>query len=537
MAEAALPSASRTLSPSALAARLARLRGWRRFLVLVFAGAAATLALPPVYAWPVLLVAVPVLIWTLDGTTTSAGAFWVGWSFGFGYFVAGLYWIGFALAVDLERFFWAIPLAVTGLQGFLAIFIGLATLVSRLIGGRGLGRLLVFAALWAMAEWLRGHVLTGFPWNLVGYTWVGWLPVLQSVSWLGIYGLSLLTMLLAALPAAFADTGEPRHRLIAGGLLAAGVVLFAGLWLHGAARLADAPSDSVPGVVLRLVQPNIAQAEKWDLDLRDAHIRLQMDLSLDDTAGRATHVIWPETAVAYFLEPAPGLRRVLGDLVPPGGHVLLGAPRTNGVEGEARRYWNSLYALDRDGTVAAVYDKFHLVPFGEYVPWRDLLPIDKITPGTVDYTPGPGPRTVSLPGLPPFSPLICYEAIFPGAVTTDGGPSPRWLLNVTNDAWYGITAGPHQHFAIARTRGVEEGLPLVRVATTGISGVVDAYGRVTARLELGERGAVDAELPQAPDLRTAYARWGDGPFWGLAVALLVVGLALSHRPAMRSARR
>jgi apolipoprotein N-acyltransferase len=498
----------------AVADRLAALTGWRRLAAAIAMGAVASLAMPPVSAAPILLPAFVAFLWMFDGIATARGAFAAGWAFGFGYFVFGLYWIAFALAVDLASFFWMIPFAAAGLPAFLGLFTGAATWALAKLRMRGARRALAFALLWALAEWLRGHVLTGFPWNLLGYAWFDWTPVLQGISVFGIYGLSLLTVLAAALPAAAVD----RHRAAWSrpGLLASAAALLAlaTVGAGGALRLAQAETGSVPGVTLRLVQPDIAQADKWVADLWVDHFRLHLALSSAPGAEGVTHVIWPETAVPYRLAQDRTARRAIGQVAPPGGLVLTGAPRTL-PPGEPQRYWNSLFAVTPEGDVAGTYDKAHLVPFGEYVPLRGILPIDRVVPGREDYSAGPGPRTLDLPGLPPVGPLICYEAIFPGAVTDprEGARRPEWLLNVTNDAWYGETAGPHQHFAIAAARAVEEGMPLVRAATTGISGVVDSYGRVVARLGLGERGVVDSPLPQALENATLYARVGDLFFW------------------------
>ena len=493
---------------------LASLSGWRRVGMAVALGATASLAMPPVSLAPILLPAFVALLWLFDGTGTPRAAFVVGWAFGFGYFVFGLYWIAFALTVDLARFFWMIPFAAAGLPAFLALFTGLVTWVLAKLPVAGLRQALAFALLWAMAEWLRGHILTGFPWNLVGYAWFDWTAVLQSTSVFGIYGLSLVTVLAAALPAAAID--RRRGCWNRSGLIASGAALLtlSVIAAGGAIRLGAANGDTVPGVLLRLVQPNIAQSEKWVPDLWIDHFRLHLALSASPGAESVTHIVWPETAVPYRLAQDAAARQAIAQVAPPGGLVLTGAPRTRPPD-EPQEYWNSLFVIDETGGIAGTYDKAHLVPFGEYVPLRDILPIERVVPGRGDYSAGPGPRTLDLPGLPLVGPLICYEAIFPGAVVDprDGADRPAWLLNITNDAWYGETAGPHQHFAIAATRAVEEGLPVVRVATTGVSGVVDAYGRVTAVLGLGERGVIDAPLPRAVAEPTVYARLGDMLFW------------------------
>lgn len=273
----------------------------------------------------------------------------------------------------------------------------------------------------------------------------------------------------------------------------------------------------VPGVRLRLVQANIDQRLKWQESERVNTLRKYLALSSQPGAGPITHVVWPETALPYFLSTEPELLRVLAQVVPPGGLLLTGAVRADPPGTVPVQVWNSVHAIDDRGQVVATHDKFHLVPFGEYVPLRGILPIDKITPGASDFSAGPGPGTLVLPGLPPVSPLVCYEAIFPGAVTARTGQRPQWLLNVTNDAWFGQSAGPHQHFASARLRAVEEGVPMVRVANTGISAVIDPYGRVLASLALGREGVLDAALPEALP-PTPFARFGNGILLALLAA-------------------
>lgn len=509
----------------------ADLTGWRRLAMAVALGAIASLAMPPAGAAPVLLFSVPSMLWLLDGARSRWAAFSVGWGFAFGFLLFSLYWIAFALTVDLPRFFWMIPFAAAGLPAFLAVFTGLATLGVHLLRLSGLAAALGFAVLWSVTEWLRGHVLTGFPWNLPGYAWVDWPAVLQSVSVVGIYGLTVLTAVLAALPAALVD--RRGRRWSPRGAMAFGVALalFVAMAGVGAWRLAQAEGGTVPGVVLRLVQPNIPQAQKWDTESRLENFLQHRALSVSAGPRPVTHVIWPETAVLYALTRDANARAAIAAVTPTGGLTLTGAPRF-APEGTEPRHWNSLLAIDSRGEVVAIYDKSHLVPFGEYVPFRDILPIDTVVPSRVDYSAGAGVRTLVLPGLPPVSPLICYEAIFPGSVvaeTRDDGERPSWLLNITNDAWYGQTAGPYQHFAIAQTRAVEEGMPLVRVASTGISGVVDPYGRVAARLGLDERGVLDVDLPAALAEATAYSRYGDLAFWMLACVFGTIAVMFAWR--------
>ncbi|MCH9020438.1 MAG: apolipoprotein N-acyltransferase, partial [Proteobacteria bacterium] len=290
---------------------------------------------------------------------------------------------------------------------------------------------------------------------------------------------------------------------------AAAAALLVAVWAGGSVRLAGAGDEAVEGVLLRLVQPNVGQHHKWKPELREALFARHLRLTASAGFERVTHVIWPETAVPFFLANEPARRRAVAAATPRGGALITGALRTTPEPTSPPKLWNSLHAIDDAGRVVATYDKFHLVPFGEYVPFRRWFPtIAKLTYGATDFSAGPGPQTLRVPGLPPFSPLICYEAIFAHQVV-DSADRPAFLLNLTNDAWFGISSGPYQHFAAARLRAVEQGLPLARAANTGISAVVDGYGRITARLGLGREGVIDAPLPEALGGLTPYARWGD----------------------------
>lgn len=482
---------------------LSQATGWRRWLAAFVLGVVAVAAHPPIHFLPALFIAFPALVWLLDGTDSRRSAFGIGWMFGAGYFAAGLYWVANAMLVDAARFAWLIPFAIAGLSLGLGLFTGAATLAARALWSPGLGRVLAFAVSWTFFEWVRGTVLTGFPWNPVGNIWVVVLPILQGASWLGVYGLSAITVFTASALALL--TGGGRRRIFSA-LSGCGALCL--LALLGGIRLAGAPVDSVPGVLLRIVQPNIAQKDKWLPGRRADNYAHHLKLSRIPENTNVTHVIWPETATPFSVTTDTVRRNLMRAAVPAGGHLITGSIRVERRSGQVTRIWNSLVAVDAGAGVAAVYDKHHLVPFGEYMPLRNFLPFDKITAGAIDFSAGPGPRTLRLSGLPAFSPLVCYEAIFPGRVV-DRADRPAWLLNITNDAWFGISAGPHQHFASARMRAVEEGLPLVRAANTGISGVVDPYGRIRARLGLDRVGAIDTPLPTVASDRTIFSRFGN----------------------------
>jgi apolipoprotein N-acyltransferase len=509
------------------AERLRALSGWRRVATCLLLGAISALALPPFHIVPLLVPAFVGLLWILEDTDgvpkRIRRGLWAGFWFGFGHFIVGVHWIAEPLLVDPERTAWLIPFALPGLAAGLAVFPALVcgTLVALPFRGASMARVFAFAALWMLAEFLRGVVFTGFPWNLMGYVWAGAPSMMQVTAVVGVLGLSALTVLAAAMPAILAADGLGRARRW--GLTAvATVALPLALWAGGQTRLAGAGTVLVPDVRLRIVQANIAQRDKWDQNLRTAHLERHLALSRTPAEMTPTHVIWPETAVPFLLANDVLARVRSAAAVPPGGALITGSVR-RAFHNDTQQLRNALLVIDAAADVQRVYDKSHLVPFGEYVPLRGVLPIDKIVPGQSDFVAGAGRRLLEIPGLPAVSPLICYEAIFSGRVTPHG-ERPGWLLNLTNDAWLGTFAGPQQHFAIASTRAIEEGLPMVRAANTGISAVVDPYGRVIARLGIGEQGILDSGLPAALS-PTPFARWGE--LFPLIMAALFLAFALA----------
>jgi apolipoprotein N-acyltransferase len=490
----------------AIGRRVTALTGMRRVGLAAAAGAATALAQPPV-SWPaILFLALPVLLWLLDGASGPRAAFGIGWVAGAGHFAGALFWIVEPFLVEPEVFGWMAPFALAGMAGGLALFWAIPFALARAWWPPGSWRVLVLAALWTLSEFARAYVLTGFPWGLVGYAWVE-TPVIQTVAVFGPHMLGLLTLIAALLPA-----------LRSWRALAVAAVLVATGWGFGAWRLAQpVPERPVP-LVVRLVQPDAAQALKWLPGAQQEFY--ERHLTMTRAAPRPDVTIWSETAVPFLLDRSPELLAQSAAAAAP-GTLVLGIQRSEtGPAGE--RWYNSLAVLNQDGTPAAIYDKHHLVPFGEYIPqarWvaRLGLPaLETLTRG--GFAAGSGPHLVKAAGLPPFLPLICYEAIFPQGLRAPEGRA-EWLVQVTNDAWFGATSGPQQHFAQARIRAVEQGLPLARAANTGISALVDPYGRVLARLDLGEMGFVDGELP-GPLPPTPYVRLGD------LVALIAVASVL-----------
>ncbi len=569
----------------AMAARAHRLaHGVRRAMpirsaaIAFGAGGLSVLAMAPFFVSPVLFLTLPVLVWLIDGAEAGhvfpaeegeavrsskprAGsanyksalkrAAAAGWLFGFGYFVFGMFWIGEAFLVEAEKFAWLLPAAVTLLPGGLALFFALAAALARLLWRPGASRVLVLATSIGLTEGLRGHVLTGLPWNTLGYALTFPLTLMQSAGLLGVYGLTVLAVIVFAAPmVVLVDAAQPDERSKsktrpwpagAGGAVA--LVVLAVLWAYGTWRLRGESGARIAGVNVRIVQPSVPQRDKWlpekQREIFDLHIALSRQAPSgvrDDLAG-ITHVVWPEAAMPFLPLDTPQALRAIGDLLPNGIYLISGALRVDRPEGRSsggaiprstneaaeppaqaaenrahpRRAFNSLMVFGPEGGLVAVYDKIHLVPFGEYLPLQSLLEsigLEQLTRIRGGFTEGRNPRPlIDVPGLPPLVGLVCYEAIFPGAVV-QGEPRPSLIVNVTNDGWFGNTTGPRQHFHMARVRAVEEGVPLIRAANNGISALVDPYGHSVAQIGLNVRGVADSRLPVAapPPL---YVWWGD----------------------------
>jgi apolipoprotein N-acyltransferase len=495
------------------------LQGWRRLLFAWTAGLLSALAFPPFEAFPLLLLGFAALALLIDGALQSPrplrAAAAAGWAFGFGQFLLGLHWIGYAFMVDPAAHLWQIPFVAVLMPGGLALFIAAACAVAAKFWRPGPSRLFVFAVCYTLAEWLRGHVLTGFPWNIPAYGWGASLAVLQSAALVGSYGLSLLTVLFgAALAELFAS--HPKWRVPA-----AMAGLFAALWLGGSVRLAVTPVPDVPGVRLRLVQPDVPQAEKYRRRYIVRNWRRLVELSA--TPGNPTLIVWPEAATPFLLDEQPLALEQITALTAGRQGLLTGALRREYLADEKVRPFNSFFVFGATGAIEGKYDKSHLVPFGEYLPFEETmgkLGLTKLTGIEGSFAAGGGPQTFALRGAGSFTPLICYEILFPGEVVPS--KRPDWLVNVTDDSWFGPWAGPRQHLLVAQVRAIEEGLPVARAANTGISAIIDPLGRITRHLDLGKMGVVDGALPAAI-APTPYSRLRDG----VLLLLLCTNVALT----------
>lgn len=505
-----------------------------RWTLALAAGLAAALAHPPFGILPGLL-GYALLLWLIDTADPQRplrSAFWRGWLAGVAYFGLGTWWVAEAFLVDIVHHGWMAPIAVALMAGGVALFWGLACLAYRWTGAAGVGRVLVFAGLFAACEWLRGHVLTGFPWNLPGETWKAGSEMSQGAALVGVYGLTWITLAISASAAVWRDGRGGR---IAVAVAAASLVGLAG-W--GALRLARPTPDSPNAPRLRIVQADIKQSAKYDpAEFRrivDAYVSLT---SRPYPGGRvADMVIWPEGAIPAaindYLAPGTWTRAAVEDAFEPGQILLVGAYRVEGTQADYL-YYNSLVAVRRTGEglePAGIYDKFRLVPFGEFLPfdkWMGRLGVKTLVHVGDGFTPGPPPRPLQPAGLPAFQPLICYEGLYPGytrAGARASGARPDFIVNVSNDAWFGATSGPLQHLNLSSYRAIEEGIPIIRATPTGVSTIIDARGASgPGALRLGDTGVIDATLPSLR-FDTLYRRFGDLPFLVMVLISGLVGL-------------
>ena len=494
-----------------LAAFFRARQGVARYAIAFGLGALLTLTMPPIGFFPLALISICGFIWMAQGAPNMWRALWLGWAYGAGFFITGLYWVSVALFVDIASFGWVLPLSLIVGPAVLALYTyALIPVIAHRFRHDAVLHALVFATAWAAIEWLRGHLFTGFPWNLPAYMWQHALPVVQVSSLVGAYGLTLLTVLWAALPILW-PCRVTRYSLAA-------LFIIAVVW--GSVRIVTNPTNIADAPIVRMVQGNVPQTMKWDEDAQWRN--LENYALLSDKNNHADVVIWPETALTSDPVLFPEIGRYVAENLPKDSIGIFGSLRITNATQPQPSYHNGVYVLDSNGGVLGAYDKFHLVPFGEYIPFRDILQITPIAAGISkigDFTAGPGPRTIKGEGkVPAFSPLICYEVIFPGNVAAKHD-RPQWLVNVTNDAWYGRSSGPYQHLEITRMRAVEEGLPLARAANTGISAMIDPVGRIIAKLGLNETGAMTIPLPAALPA-TLYARFGDITFAALLLGCI-----------------
>lgn len=527
-------------------------------MIALFAGLVGSSVLAPVGFLPALLITMTLAVWLIDGCAgeragkirSALGAMksaaFSGWWLGFGYFLGGFWWLGAAFLVEADKFAWALPLGVVGLPAFLALFTASGFALARILWSDGTGRIFALATGLGIIEWIRGVIFGGFPWNDFGMSLGGNIVTAQLGSVVGLHGLTFVAIALAASPATLIDrapgaesNGEPgalRYRPLGVAVLAILAIVVFGL-----GRLASNETAFVDGIQLRLMQPNLPQDEKFRSDrgmqILDNYIKLSDRSTSPQTAGvaSATHLFWPESPFPFILSQNPEALAQIGKFLPRATVLITGAARAEPKPASRRRpgrpgqnYFNSIHVIEFGGIVAQTYDKAQLVPFGEFLPFApffEAIGIQQFVHIPGGFSPGFGGQTLNLPRIGIATPLICYEAIFPSvsAARTRSGEKPQLLVNVTNDGWFGPTTGPYQHLAQARLRSIEEGIPMVRVANTGISAVIDPFGRILHRLPLGEEGLIDARLPK-PGKATVFSMYRTEIPAGLAVVFFLLAI-------------
>ncbi len=497
----------------------------------VLLGAAAALGQAPWGVWPLSILTLALLVWRMATSPTARVGAFRSLSAGFGYFAIAMFWIVEPFLVEPEIYGWMAPFALFLIALGGALFWAVPSFIALRLTSGFKTRGIAFASVLVLSDWLRGWLFTGLPWALTGHIWID-TPAGQFASLTGSIGLSALTMLAASLPVwCWRGPHSNARGALRGSLLS--VLLILAAWCYGLARL-SAPGPADHPQIVRLVQPNAQQSLKWDPYWSGVFYQRLIDLSQGPSdQGRAPDVvIWPETAVNFLLEYAGDAPTEIANTIE--APLLLGIQRVEG-----SRYFNSLAEIRRDGSIGQIYDKFHLVPFGEYTPWGDAMSRLGISAFAArygnGYTPGTGPQVLRGlgAGLPTVQVLICYEAVFSRHLLTAGPDRPDWLLQVTNDAWFGTISGPWQHLAQARLRAIESGLPLMRAANTGVSAVIDARGTLRAELGLNLDGRIDATLPGSYP-STLWSRTGDWPAVLLALLVLIAAICADRFKGKRS---
>ncbi|MFT6450925.1 MAG: apolipoprotein N-acyltransferase [Halocynthiibacter sp.] len=484
---------------------------WRVLGLGLGAGILAAAGQAPLGIWPLALLGFLAAFALFARAETPHRAAFQIWAFGLGYFCASLFWLVEPFLVDVAKHGWMAPFALLGMAGGLALLWGIAAYFAK----KSKAYIFALAVALACAELIRAYLFTGFPWALIGYSW-GNAPPSQIAAFIGPHGLVLATLLLVAFTYLAVTKRTARF--------AASAVILAALLFGSGAVMLSAPMPDDTDQTVRLIQPNAPQSKKWSREHAPIFFKRALDLTAAPATGpRPDIIIWPETSVPLWLDEADEAIKEMAQ-AGQGAQIIFGI--NSYAEPDA---FNTLIAANSAGEITAQYRKHHLVPFGEYIPLRDqlikLLPFLGQSMTGWGFAPGEGPILIDLGKAGRALPLICYEAIFPQDMR--GTERADWLLQITNDAWFGRIAGPQQHLAQARMRAIEQGLPMVRAANTGISAVIDARGRLRASLPLNEAGKLDARLPGALNA-TPYARTGDWPIAAL-IALLSIGLITRAR--------
>jgi len=492
-------------------------------------GSAAALAFAPTYLFFILFFSFPALLFLLGKSKSLKESFFLGWGFGFGLFLCGLYWISYALLVDQDMFGWLVPFAVLLIPAILALYIGSITLLLHRIRTRPVSLTITFISLWVLVEMLRTKLFTGFPWLTLGYSWSNKITLIQSASLFGVFGVSFIILVIILTPFILLKNYK-KSKFIAISYSICSLIAFFLNFSYGIWRLDTADREFLQHSV-RIVQPNIKQSIKWDRRYRYQNLQKIMELSKQNGNSSQTYIIWPEAAITYSLDNK-NTRNIIKEIIPEESYLITGGIRLS--KNNTLKLMSSLFVIGSDGEIVDHYDKMHLVPFGEYIPLKDFIPfnISKITHGLLDYTPGSKAKIITPKSeYPSFRGLICYESFFPQEILFNE-QKPDFLINITNDAWYGNSPGPYQHLDITKFRAIEYGLPMVRSANSGVSAIINQYGEILQQLNLNQEGYLINKLPKPQKSRTFYHLHGNNVIiFFLVIILPNVFVRYKHRPS------
>ncbi len=470
-------------------------------------GSLGVLALPPYYQWWWLFIVFSIILEQLKTAVSAKKALSIGYCFGFGFFAFGFNWVNNALLVAPEKTGWLVPIAFLASGAFFGLFTAFPAYLAYKFKKNFISLYLTFPAFMVLFEWLRSWILTGFPWNLWGYALAFNLPMIQTAAIWGTYGLSFLVILITSAPTLFLNYKTKKSSVITAIIIFICPLL---LWSYGTLRIKNLQNSEPSDTTIRLVQPSIPQSLKWSKELAEDHFSKYIELSGTPSAHKINMTIWGETASPFPLDLDETARMLSVQNIMPDSYLTTGLVRYERDYYDGYQLLNSALIINKQGLIEDFYDKTHLVPFGEYIPLRRFLPqwIKPVTGTISDFKAGSGAKIINLPNIPPFGILICYEIIFPHQIINPNH-RPEWLINLTNDGWYGISSGPYQHFVSTQLRAVEEGITIVRSANSGISGIINRYGKILATLPLNHVGVLDYSLPKKLSITTFYGQNGN----------------------------
>ena len=501
------------------------LTGWRQNITIVLLGMIAATALPPWFFAPGIF-SFAILGFLLSKSTGSLEAGRMSWFFSFGFHLIGIHWISNAFLVDSDQFGVFIPFVVVGLPAVLALFPAVIMSIFPLMRRSPSLDIVTIAILWSISDFVRGKLFTGFPWNLMSYTVSFSENMSQIASVVGAYGLNFLVIFVALAPSILLRKRFYRTKSSFFILFSCCFIPLA-MGLGGMLRLQNSNEELDRNTVIRIVQANILQSEKWDPELKLKNISKYLRLSSLPISSELPEtsvikmIIWPETAIPAFIENDQKLRRLIMTSIDEPSILITGGPAI--AIQKPTKLHNSFFVISQTGDIEARYDKIKLVPFGEYVPFKKWLPVTRLVESLADFQVGASPKFIDIPSIGKISPLICYEIIFPGEIFNGNkGNRVKLIVNLTNDAWFGTGAGPKQHLEIAKMRAIEEGIPLIRSANTGISGFYDAYGRTIGEINLNQTGVLDKHLAAPTSSPTIYSLFGDWIYLLLISSFIIV---------------